>query len=576
MSDIKDWSNTANNNNSTPPDGFPEGMNPSDVNNAAREVMAAVRRQHEDSAWIDLGDTPSYVSATSFTISGDVTTAYAAGRRIRATDSSTLYGVISSSSYGAPNTTVNVTLDSGSLSGSLSAVALSVLDNNSKGGTIAGDLTVSGSFTSPGIDDNATGEVFQLTDSAVSSTVDVYASAGNPFEGGADGWRLGVGGVTYATNTGGDVLRVYENGNATENLSITSAGALTCKAFTSTGIDDNANATAITIDTNENTTFSGTVFVENDAGTEGRIALVDSGATADEGRVDILTQNDQFSIRAYNDAFTDSNNIMTSSRTGALVNTIVFYTGNDVTALTIDSSQNATFAGDVTLSQTTSPVLTVTDTTNNVSGRVFSTDSRAGIGSSSNHSFVIQSNSADALTIDTSQNGTFANDVTVTGNISAANFNGLTLGTEQASTSGTAIDFTGLPAGLNRITVMLEDVSLDASGAIACRLGDSGGFETTGYAGDAIDDSGALVTTTDGQLMTGLMGSAAATYGGVLTITRMNGNKWHFAGSGVESGVSDDSWICTGTKTLSAELDRVRIYVTIGNFDAGNINILYE
>lgn len=48
MSDIQTWSNTAASNNATPPNGFPEGMAPSTVNDAAREVMAAVSRYRSD------------------------------------------------------------------------------------------------------------------------------------------------------------------------------------------------------------------------------------------------------------------------------------------------------------------------------------------------------------------------------------------------------------------------------------------------------------------------------------------------------------------------------------------------
>ena len=50
MSDLYTWSTTADNNNSTPPDGFPENSStadtafmPSDINNCMREVMRAVK-----------------------------------------------------------------------------------------------------------------------------------------------------------------------------------------------------------------------------------------------------------------------------------------------------------------------------------------------------------------------------------------------------------------------------------------------------------------------------------------------------------------------------------------------------
>lgn len=105
-------------------------MAPSNVNNAMRATNAAVREWYENADWVDFGDTPTYASSTTFTISGDVTARYHANRRIRATDATTLYGTISSSSYSAPNTTVTVTLDSGSLSASLTAVAIGATKTN--------------------------------------------------------------------------------------------------------------------------------------------------------------------------------------------------------------------------------------------------------------------------------------------------------------------------------------------------------------------------------------------------------------------------------------------------------------
>lgn len=49
MSNISQWSISAASNNAAPPDGFPEGQAPSTVNDCAREVMAAVARQFQDS-----------------------------------------------------------------------------------------------------------------------------------------------------------------------------------------------------------------------------------------------------------------------------------------------------------------------------------------------------------------------------------------------------------------------------------------------------------------------------------------------------------------------------------------------
>lgn len=50
MSDVSTWSATANANNAASPDGFPENMAPSGVNDSCREVMAAVKRADAENA----------------------------------------------------------------------------------------------------------------------------------------------------------------------------------------------------------------------------------------------------------------------------------------------------------------------------------------------------------------------------------------------------------------------------------------------------------------------------------------------------------------------------------------------
>jgi hypothetical protein len=126
MTDIKNFSSVAASNNLSPPDGFPEGQAASTYNNSARELMAAIRRQHEQAEWIDFGDVPTYISTTSFSVPNNRTSFYQVGRRIRISDSSTLYGTITASVF-TSLTTVTVALDSGSISVSISAVAAGLL-----------------------------------------------------------------------------------------------------------------------------------------------------------------------------------------------------------------------------------------------------------------------------------------------------------------------------------------------------------------------------------------------------------------------------------------------------------------
>ena len=112
MSDVSQWSPVDANNNATPPDGFPEGMPASTVNDASRAVMGGARRQFEDGGWFNWGHAATYVSSTVFQVPGDLSAVYFVGRRVRIDQTSTVYGSISNVLVTA-NTDVTVTLDSG-------------------------------------------------------------------------------------------------------------------------------------------------------------------------------------------------------------------------------------------------------------------------------------------------------------------------------------------------------------------------------------------------------------------------------------------------------------------------------
>ncbi len=63
--EIGDWSTTAASNNSSPPDGAPEGMAPSAVNDTMREGMAVIARWRDDTT----GVTTTAGSSTAYTFS---------------------------------------------------------------------------------------------------------------------------------------------------------------------------------------------------------------------------------------------------------------------------------------------------------------------------------------------------------------------------------------------------------------------------------------------------------------------------------------------------------------------------
>lgn len=166
------------------------------------------------------------------------------------------------------------------------------------------------------------------------------------------------------------------------------------------------------------------------------------------------------------------------------------------------------------------------------------------------------------------------------GNAAAALSLGINRGTEQATTSGTAIDFTGIPAGVRRITVMFDGVSFNASDGASIQLGDSGGIETTGYSGNAgivAGVSSGTIGTLSSTAVVIYSGTAAAdNCSGVIQIVNQSGNKWLITGQTARNG-TPQIYNVIASKTLSDVLDRIRFKVDgASSFDAGAINIMWE
>ena len=90
--------------------------------------------------WLVYQATPTYVSATSFTVVGDQTQTFQVGRRIKSTNTGgTVYSTITGSVFSSPNTTITVRNDSGTLDSGLSQVSygvMSVLQTSLPGGMI--------------------------------------------------------------------------------------------------------------------------------------------------------------------------------------------------------------------------------------------------------------------------------------------------------------------------------------------------------------------------------------------------------------------------------------------------------
>jgi len=156
-----------------------------------------------------------------------------------------------------------------------------------------------------------------------------------------------------------------------------------------------------------------------------------------------------------------------------------------------------------------------------------------------------------------------------------------TLGTAVASTSGTSIDFTGLPSWIKKITVMFSGVSTNGTSPVCALIGTSSGIVSTGYSAGGmrsfVASNDSVGVQTARFLVDGAAQDSGASRHGHMVLTSLGSNVW------VQSSITsrsdgNASSNCGGSITLSATLDRVRITTVNGTdtFDAGTINILYE
>jgi hypothetical protein len=150
----------------------------------------------------------------------------------------------------------------------------------------------------------------------------------------------------------------------------------------------------------------------------------------------------------------------------------------------------------------------------------------------------------------------------------------ITILTPKATTSGTTVDFTGLPSGIKRISLVFNAVSTGASSSYLIQLGDSGGFETSGYVGSCSSGASAVADSTG--FIVNNNSISASTISGIITLINISGNTWIESGATAVGGASATS-ISGGHYTLSGTLDSIR-FTTVGGdtYDGGSVTVVYE
>lgn len=153
-----------------------------------------------------------------------------------------------------------------------------------------------------------------------------------------------------------------------------------------------------------------------------------------------------------------------------------------------------------------------------------------------------------------------------------------TAGAAQASTSGTVVEFTGIPSWVKRVTLMFNGVSTSGTSNYLIQLGTSAGFTATGYEASSayiLSNTSYLNTqyTTGFGIASGIATNAVS---GALTFNLVSGNIWVM--SGVLQTTQNASFMNSGRISLASTLTQLRLTTVNGTdtFDAGSVNILYE
>ncbi|QIG69466.1 putative phage tail fiber protein [Rhizobium phage RHph_N3_13] len=158
-----------------------------------------------------------------------------------------------------------------------------------------------------------------------------------------------------------------------------------------------------------------------------------------------------------------------------------------------------------------------------------------------------------------------------TGNFGLYAFVGLSAGA-----GVTDLSFTGIPSWARRVTLYVSELSTNGSSSIICRIGPSGGFETTGY--NSGNDGGAAGTGAF-NIFGGTATTAARIHGTIiLGLTNPGSNTWVMSSTMIRTNTTIIGQYAAGSKALAGALNMVQI--TTGNgtdqFDNGEVIAYYE
>lgn len=170
--------------------------------------------------------------------------------------------------------------------------------------------------------------------------------------------------------------------------------------------------------------------------------------------------------------------------------------------------------------------------------------------------------------------GAFSGNVTANG--ISTELRPLVLTSAQASTSGTALDFTGIPAWAKRITVIFDGVSLSGTDNILVQLIVNGTPLASSYNSiSGLAGASFVATATTGFVV--YSPNTAGVLTGAMRFYDYSGTLWVSEHSGGLIGGSNTGVAGGGSVNATGVVTGVRITRSGTNtFDAGTIAVMYE
>ena len=152
-----------------------------------------------------------------------------------------------------------------------------------------------------------------------------------------------------------------------------------------------------------------------------------------------------------------------------------------------------------------------------------------------------------------------------------------TYGTNTAIGTGNWKDITGIPSGVKKMYLFLDNWSLSSTDELLLTLGDEDGFHTTGYEGRGgyvSNASYANSTNTTNGFQTYGMATAAYSWSGVFKFYLYDSHTWYLTGDQWTPDSATNYWV-TGRVTLDKEVTQIRIGQSASStFDEGHYKLV--